>query len=236
MLHLMKSFLTRFALLFVFTAASVFAASFEGRITLGMKSGKDKEFVIAYAIKEGLCRMEPKMEGGEGFASITNWKTMETIVLMSEQRMYMVMPLKRTVNAASEATAAHDTKLEKTGETETILGYVCEKYIATDKKGETTELWATDKLGNFMGVTAGNPMAGMMGGGGRGKKGGWEEMVKGKDGFFPLRVVGKSAKGKESFRMEAKSIEPGALPDSLFAPPDGFQKFQMPNLGDMFKG
>ena len=36
--------------------------------------------------------------------------------------------------------------------------------------------------------------------------------------------------------MEATKIEPGSLPASLFQPPAGWQKFQMPSMGDMLKG
>ncbi len=237
----MKTLLPRLALSLIISFAALDAATFEGRVTLGMKSGKDKEMVIAYAMKPGLCRMEPQMEGAERMASIINWSKMEMIMLMEEQKMYMLMPMKGAVNRAAETAGSHDAKVVKTGETETILGYLCEKYITTEKN-ETVEMWVTDKLGTFMGMSAqggGSPMSGMFGGGGRGKRGGagagWEEAIKGKEGFFPLRVVGKNAKGKETFRMEAKSIEPGSLPDSLFAPPADFQKFQMPNLGDMFR-
>ncbi len=63
----------------------------------------------------------------------------------------------------------------------------------------------------------------------------WEEKFKGKPGF-PLRVVSRDGKNKETFRMEATKIEPGSLPASLFQPPAGWQKFQMPNMGDMLKG
>jgi hypothetical protein len=61
----------------------------------------------------------------------------------------------------------------------------------------------------------------------------WEEALKGSKGGFPLRVISHDAKGKETFRMEAKKIEPGPLPDSLFAPPAGYQKFEMPNMGGL---
>lgn len=222
---------------FLVIATVLTAAPFEGRITLGVKSGKDKEFVIAYAMKPGLCRMEPKMEGGESMASIINWSKMEMIMLMEEQQMYMVTSMKGAAKLAEAEESAPDAKIQKTGETENILGYLCEKYVTIDGK-DTVEMWVTEKLGTFMGMQAGgggSPMAGMFGGGGAKKKSGWEEAVKGKENFFPLRVVGKNAKGKETFRMEAKSIEPGSLPDSLFAVPAGWQKFEMPNLGDMFR-
>lgn len=212
------------------------AATFEGKVTLGMKSGKDKEMIVEYTLKEGFARMEPKIEGAEGMGSIIDWRKMEMIMLMGEQRMYMVMPLKGAMKGATEAAGAHDAKVEKTGETEAILGYLCEKYVTSDGK-DTVEMWVTDKIGTFMGLQSGggNPMAGMFGGGGK-KKGGWEEAVKNKENFFPLRVVGKNAKGKETFRMETKSVEPGSVPASAFTVPEGFQKFQMPNLGDLFKG
>lgn len=221
---------------FLAAAAALGAAPFEGKVTLGMKSGKDKEMVIQYTLKEGMVRSEIQVEGAEGMASIIDWKKMEMTMLMTDQRMYMVMPLKNAMAGAAEAAGAHDTKVEKTGETETILGYLCEKYITTDNK-DTVEMWVTDKLGTFMGIQSGgggSPMAGMFGGGAK-KKSGWEEAVKGKENFFPLRVVGRNAKGKETFRMEAKSVEPGPVPASAFTVPEGWQKFEMPNLGDMFR-
>ena len=218
-------------------APSVFAAAtFEGRVTLGFKAVKDKEQAVEYAMKEGLVRMEPQMEEARGTAMIFNWAKQEMIMLMPEQMMYMIMPLRTAAGQPAGQTGNHEQKVEKTGKTETILGYLCEQYLATDR-GETTEMWVTDKLGNFMGVSGGgNPMGGMMGGrGGRQSSSGsgWEQAIKGKEGFFPLRVISRDAKGKETFRLEAKKIEPGPLADSLFAPPDGYQKFDMPNLGGM---
>ena len=39
--------------------------------------------------------------------------------------------------------------------------------------------------------------------------------------------------GKEKFRLEVTSVEKTSLPDSLFAPPDGWRKF---DLGAMMGG
>jgi hypothetical protein len=79
----------------------------------------------------------------------------------------------------------------------------------------------------------------------------WERALEGKD-LFPLRVVGyekgkprsekgksaekskgKNASGNESFRMEVTAIDKAPLPDTLFNPPAGYQKFDM---GGMMKG
>jgi len=207
------------------------AGVFEGKVSLGLKSGRDQEMIIDYAMKDGLVRMEPRMAEAEGAAMIFNLAKLEMTMLMAEQRMYMVMPLKAAAAKAVNDRDPGTAKLEKTGKTETILGYVCEQYIVTDKSA-VTELWVTDKLGTFMGTSGANPMAGMMGGGGKSANAAaWEEALKGKEGFFPLRVIAKDKASKETFRLEAKKIEPGSLPASLFEPPAGFQKLDMSGMG-----
>lgn len=215
-------------------ASALSAATFEGKVSLGMKSNKEAEQVIDYAMKDGLVRMEPKMADAGGTAMIMNWAKQEMIILMPEQQMYMVMPMKMPAGAAGARADGPEPTVEKTGKTETILGYTCEQYVTTEG-GQTTEMWITDQLGTFMGLSAGNPMGGAMGGGGRGAKGastaGWEKALKGKEGAFPLRVIARDNKGRETFRLEAKKIEPGPLPASLFTPPAGFQKFSMPGMG-----
>ena len=105
---------------FLVIATVLTAAPFEGRITLGVKSGKDKEFVIAYAMKPGLCRMEPKMEGGESMASIINWSKMEMIMLMEEQQMYMVTSMKGAAKLA-EAEAAANAPAEEAPVEEAVV-------------------------------------------------------------------------------------------------------------------
>lgn len=212
--------------------AALSALAFEGKVSLGLKSGREAEQVIDYAMKGTRVRMEPKMADADGTAMIMDWEKQEMIVLMPEQQMYMVMPLKKPQAAAARPQpAAPEQKVEKTGRTEKILGYLCEEYVTTEG-GQTTEMWITEELGTFAGLGGGNPMAGMMGGGGpkTAAPSTWEKALQGKKGAFPLRVVSRDAKGKETFRLEAKKIEPGTLPDSDFAPPAGFQKFAMPAM------
>ena len=108
---------------------------------------------------------------------------------------------------------------------ETILGYDCTKFVVTGEHG-TTEIWVTDQLGTFMGFYHG---------GGPGRRGSqeapeWESAMKG-GGFFPMRVLGNTSKGQ--VRMEVTSVQKTSLPDSLFAPPDGWRKF---DLGGMMGG
>lgn len=227
----MKSLLRAFAVIGLLVSSALSAPAFEGKVSLGFSDEKGREQVIDYALKGSLVRLEPKMKDAEGTAMIMDAAKQEMTILMPAEQMYMVMPLRGMPAQGKAATETKDVKVEKTGRTETILGYLCEEYVMTDK-GQTTEMWITDQIGSFMGLSGGgNPMGGMMGGRKAKAEGAaWEQVLKGKQGAFPLRVVGRNAKGKESFRLEAKKIEPGTLPDSLFAPPAGFQKFSMPAL------
>lgn len=207
------------------------ADAFEGKVTLGMKSGKEKEVLIKYAMKGPRMRMEPEAEGAQGMVMIFDAEKGEMMTLMPEQKMYMTMSIKGAMDAAAKkGSDSKGPELVKTGRTETILGYKCEEYTMTDR-GTTTEMWVTDKLGTYMGGGGGG---GMMG---RGKNASpaWESLLKSKDGFFPLRVVSRDKKDKETFRMEAKEVQPGSVPDSAFQPPSGYQKFGIPNLGGLFK-
>ena len=185
---------------------------------------------MTYSTKAGLLRTDIEGKGGEAVGMIMNYGKKEMIILMPEQKMYMVRPIPSMNDMAGNADAdADDVKLEKTSETEKILGYSATKYVATSKEG-VTDMWLTEELGSFMGFNTSanaNPM------GGRPKPpAAWEKALMGKD-FFPLRIVSRSKRDKEEFRMEAVAIDKQSLPDSAFAPPAGFQKFDM---GAMMQG
>ena len=195
------------------------AAGFEGKVTFQMTSGRGKPADLTYSIKGDKVRMEfPNQKGSGGMIMDTSKR--EMMVMMDEQKMYMVMALPDTV-AEAAAGRAEDVKLEKTSETTKIAGYTATKYIVTSREG-TTDLWLAEGLGTFMGMSNNsNPM-----GGKRAAPKAWERALAGKE-MFPLRVVGKD------FKMEATSVEKTSLPDSLFTPPAGYQKFDM---GGMMKG
>jgi len=216
------------------TAVSSFAATpFEGKISLtisGEKKGRSQ--ALDYSIKGKKLRMDMNAEGNQ-VATIMDMQKLEMIILMSEQKMYMVQPIKQPVEAAVEQAGKSTAEIEVTGKTETILGYTCSQVLIKDK-GTVTEAWLAEGLAAFQGL-GGGPGGGMFGGGKKSANAAkWEEALKGKAGF-PLRVISRDAKGKDSFKMEATKIEPGSLPDSLFTPPAGFEKFEMPNLGGLMK-
>lgn len=234
----MNPLLRLFAVATLVTASLGHAAdAFEGKVSLAITSGKGKSMVMDYSIKGRKVRTDMNAEG-QAFASILDLDKLEMLLLMPEQQMYMTMPVKKPVQQAMAQAQESTADVEVTGKTETILGYTCHQILVKDK-GTVTEVWAAEGLGVFAGLGQGGPMGGGGGPfGGRGKSANsakWEEVIKTKGGF-PLRVVSHDAKNRETFKMEATSIQPGAVPDSLFLPPEGYQKFQMPDLGGLMKG
>jgi hypothetical protein len=212
------------------------AETFEGKVTMSMTSSasKDGPQTVNYSIREGMMRMDVMTaKGGGGF--ITDFKNRQMIILMPQQKMYMVRAMPDTPTtppaAAGAPGAAHaaangESSFRDTGEKETILGYVCEKYEVRSAKGSTADIWATDKLGMFGGLTMG-------GGPGRRSQAPqeWENVIKG-SGFFPLRVTGTDGGGK-TFKLEVTSVSKESLPDSVFTPPSDWRKF---DLGAMMGG
>jgi hypothetical protein len=202
------------------------AASFEGKVRFKIESGKEKPMEMSYALKNGLVRIELQSKEGPAPAMIMNPTKQEITVLMAEEKMYMVQPMPKPKDSATKSPAAEVT-LEKTGVTETIAGYVGEKYLMKSKDF-TGEMWLTEQLGAFMGM--GEPEGPFGGKKSAGK--GWEAALAGKN-MFPLRVVDTAAKGKSAFRMDVISVEKTSLPDSLFSAPADWQKFDM---GGMMRG
>ena len=209
------------------------AETFEGKVSMTMTSqgSSNGSQTMNMSIKEGFMRIDMTASKGAA-AMIMDLKNQQMIVLMPAQRMYMIQPIPQPganpqagghaqPGAASAGTAP---TLVDTGVKETILGYVCTKYAATGAHG-TAQIWVTDQLGAFNGLFHG---------GGPGKRPqapqAWESALKGK-GFFPMRVVSND-NGKQ-FLMEVTSVEKTSLPDSLFAPPEGWRKF---DLGAMMGG
>lgn len=215
------------------TAPALFAAdAFVGKVSFLMSSGKDKPVVLHQSYKSTAMRTD--MEGMPG-GMIMDFTKKEMIILMNEEKMYMVHAIKPDdLPKETKEKLAPTADVEATGKTEKILGYLCNQFLVKDGKN-TTELWVAEDLGMFAG------MGGQGGGGMFGNKKGnsemaakWEQVLKGKGGF-PLRVITRNAAGKETFKMEATKIEKGGVKDADFVPPADFTKFEMPNFGGMFK-
>jgi len=207
------------------------ADAFVGKISLAMTDAKGKTTVMNNSMKGTSTRID--VEGMPG-GMIMDFTKREMIMLMTSEKMYMVMPIKEgNPHENPAAKPAADSDVVATGKTETILGYLCKQVMVTEGK-KTTEMWIAEGLGMFGGMGGPGGGGGMFGH----KKGNaetaakWEQALKGKSGF-PLRVITRDAAGKESFKMEATKIEKGGVTDADFAPPADFQKFEMPDFGAM---
>jgi hypothetical protein len=220
-------------LLAVLVPGALSAASFEGKVTMKMTGPKGSPSQMNFSVKEGFTRIDITAQGASP-SIIMDQAKQQIVILMNEQKMYMIQPLPKPPEAPAaggspgQATGGSIPDIQTTTTTEQILGYDCTKLVATDKdKNTTTEIWVTDQLGTFMGM---GPGAGPMGGrrGGAGAQA-WAEALRGK-GTFPLRVV-TTKDGKETFRMEATSVEKQSLDASLFEAPADYR-----DVGSMMKG
>ncbi len=208
------------ALCALLSPGALAADTFEGTVTMTISSPSMKggPQTINLSLKDGDMRTD--MDTGRGAASaIFDTKNRQLIILMPQQRMYMVRPIPQPGQGhAPGAARSTPPSLTDTGVRETILGYACTKYTSAGESG-TTDIWVTDQLGMFMGLFHG---------GGPGSRSEappeWESALKGRN-FFPMRVVSNTARG--TFRLEVTAVNKTSLPDSLFSAPDGWQKFDL---------
>jgi len=196
---------------FTFTN-SCYAQSFEGKVTFNVFDD-DKAHLMEYLIKGNKFRFDSNEEGRQG-AMIMDIATKQIMIIMPEQKMYMVMqtPDTKTETGYTE-DKEKDTKFEKTGETKEILGLTAEKWVykSEDHQGEA---WMAKGMGSFK--LFDNPM--------NKQRPKWQKEIV-EEGYFPLLVYDN---GKKVY--EVTSIEKKSLDESLFEVPAGFQKMEIPNM------
>jgi hypothetical protein len=199
------------------------AESFQGKVTMTMTSEKSSTGPqsMEWLMKDGFMKMNFSVSKGVAASMIMDTANRQMIILMPQQRMYMVQQIPQPGQMPQAQQKARETNVQVTTSKETILGYECTKIVATSPDG-TSEIWVTDQLGTFMGMTPGG--GGMMGHHSEAPAA-WEAAISGK-GFFPMRVV-TSRNGKGTFKLEVTSVEKMHLSDADFAPPDGWRKFDM---------
>jgi hypothetical protein len=217
--------ITSLLLCLLFAPAVIFAGNFEGKIRFSMKSPRhDQPTFMDYSMKEGFVRIDitgtDSRSQGKTITSIWDLNKHEMYTLMPDQKMYMVM---KTDDIAALAQGAQtDVQIEKTGETEKILGYTATKYLVKDTARDTTsEVWTADGIGTFINAAMGFK-----------KKGGMSPVEKelAARGAFPLRMISHDSSGAETSRMEAVSIDKKSIPDDTFTVPGDYHAFSLGNL------
>lgn len=114
-------------------------------------------------------------------------------------------------------------ELKATGDTTNLLGYACARY-ELNQRGETMEIWATDKLLPFRAWVPNQPPRF----GSRRLEHRWSELLQGKK-LFPLLATSKNDNGFERLRFEVLSIKPQAIEDkedALFRPPADYEEIE----------
>ena len=229
--------ITTALLALLLTAASAAAADFEGRIdmkrTAAKPSMENPNSTVTIFIKNPKMRVDATIDfadksqkqsqGQPAFtlATIFNEATNESLVIMPDQKMYMVMKNENTGAAATAAAQKAASACKPTGKTATILGYRAEEYACTTS-GAYTEIWATKGLGKFRMAKNQNQDKKS-----QPKPADWETFMDAND-LFPLKVAEYKKKGGDLvYTLEVTKIDKSTQPSSLFEPPAGFQKFDI---------
>lgn len=202
------------SLLVLLAAPLAAQGSFEGAMTVKVADSKGKESSIAYMMKDGKIRMNQPGPKGENMGIIIDGSTKKMLMLMDAQKMYMEMELKSP--AEKKPAGDRRTTAERTGRMERIAGYNCEHVIVTDDDGTATDACVSGELGSFRMPMGGGPMT-------QPREPGWASGLGAN--AFPLRVQ----KG-EKVVFEVTTVERKSLDAALFAPPSGFNKFEMPSM------
>lgn len=207
-------------------------AAFEGVVKFKVGQATDAgEMTQMY--KGTKVRMEFAGAKGQGAAMIMDVGGRSMLVLMPQQKMYMVMDMEKmaesmkkmpgAAGARATGTPGAVPKITDTGKSDTIAGHTCEYYLVGDT--QQAEVCAAKGLGTFgmgqspmgrmstgaMAMLAANPKL-------------W------KDGFFPLKVVSLD-KGQRQTVLEATLVEKKTLDASLFVPPPDYKEMKMPGFG-----
>lgn len=134
------------ALLFSTQAA---AAGKQFSADMVQKSGGET-IKMRYYQGDQKMRTEMKNEEGQVAATIVDLKTRRMLQLMPEEKMYMELPMGGDFAAwaADEKTQDEHYEMKRVG-TETINGYLCDKYNLIPKKQglEKATTWISRKLG-----------------------------------------------------------------------------------------
>lgn len=200
-------------------AVVVSASGFEGLMLLN-ETSDGTTMQQQWFLKGDKLRFEETGPDAKKGAMIFDAKKKVMYSLQHGEKIYMEIPTGETSKAAPDRS--EDVVVIKTGKRDQAAGYPCEIYHTKDKSdGSTGELCIARGIGNAA-------MFGMMSAqaGGASLLPGWmRELFK--DGGFPIKGVGRDAKGNEEARWEVVNIEKKSLDDALFLPPADYKKQDM---------
>jgi hypothetical protein len=204
----------RVAVLLSLVVASTAGAqgSFEGVVTYQMGKNGDTWEYSAKGNKVRIDMLSAKTPGG--MSAIMDLGALTTTVIMSQQHMYMTMPISQTANVPDSVHGS----VTKTG-SEVIAGVPCDDYAATDAKGvKQGSTCLARGMGSFALLGGNNALMKQY----SARISGFSSAMSG--GGFPLKFV----KENGETTMLATKVEKKSLDASLFSVPAGYTQMQMP--------
>lgn len=230
----MRTVITALAGCCLLAAGTTYAQSFEGVVKYKMGGAGKTMGEMTQMYKGTKARTEFTGAGGQGGAMIMDMAAQSMIMLIPQQKMYMVMDMKKMAamaknmpgaggQGAPAGGAGAPPAITATGKTETVAGYSCEYYVVGDK--QKMEICAAKGLGMFsmgqspMGRMGANPLAAL-------SDPTYAKIFR--DGFFPLKIRNLE---RNEVVLEATQVEKKTLDASLFVPPSDYKEMQMPSFG-----
>lgn len=209
---LLVSMLIVFSIAFVLNQKSYPQDKFEGKVTFNVYDGGEGH-TMEYFVKGSKMRFDVNEKGQMG-QIIMDPAAKQFMMIMPQQKMYMVMQIPdNKMNSENSEGSKDNTKFVKTGETKKILGYTAEKWTYNDGDNQG-EAWMTNEVGALMMFD--NPM--------QKEKPQWMKDIE-DAGYFPLEVYENGNKVYEVTDIEKKTLD-----NSMFEPPAGYQKMDMPMM------
>jgi hypothetical protein len=198
-------------ILVLFTGSLVAQDTFEGKVIFEVQDGNEQQ-VMDYYAKDKKYRMEMPDKGG---TILFDSNKLMMYVLMDKEKMYIesqMMPL--SMSGAGSVS--------KTGETKTILGHECEKFVF-EQEDLTGEAWMTKDLGAFMFFMESQQ-----------DMPSWQQEIV-DAGYFPLQVTQNSKRDNKTSVYNVIEVTPMDLSDDMFVVPPSYEKLDMTGLGGLEK-
>lgn len=211
---------------FVMAAFTYVSAQFEGGYTMTLSGDKMKEPIdMVINVKGNLSTLEmPQMKSNGWVKSITN-KTDQTMIMLMDNKgnkTAMKQKVKDPVEMINK-NSKEEAKVTKTGETKTIEGYKCEKWIVETSEAKS-EMWVTNELGitmvDMLGFMSGRNAAAYA----KNFPKGIEKM----EGISLETNVTQTKNGEKS-KIVIHDIKKQKVDDAIFST-EGYQMMDMPEM------
>jgi hypothetical protein len=218
----------------VFAAASA-VSQFEGVISMkvAMRNGDSLESGwYRLSVRGNLLRTDltDAQGAGNGFQGAFIYRGDTHTLSMINRADKTCTDIKLKAQEASQPAQTSGSNLKLTGKTDELLGYPCDEFTVIED-GRTSMILATKQFG---GVYGGLARAFSTGGGGVAEAD-WSADLAAL-GYFPLRIITTAGDVTEQIQ-EVTSVQPGAVPDSCFAPPAGYTRTAVDfDLGKILQG